>query len=366
MSRLTAVFITLFFPVWAVAQNLELLTGLNSQIDESSGLIYLEGRLITHNDSEGAAALYEFDSLTGNVTRQVEILNAVNTDWEDICYDDNYIYIGDFGNNNGNRTDLKIYRISRQAYLNHDNDAVPAEVISFNYSDQTDFTSAYLNNEYDAEAVIPLGDSLYIFTKNWVNQHTYVYPIPKIPGDYELIKTDSLDIGGMASGADICPETGRILLTAYTVLQPFVVSISGYDGNSFSQGTVEKINLQAPSGYSYQIEGVAAISPQLFYITSERNFLGNAGLYKLDFNTTGIFEIESEDIKLHPNPTSDYFHVSASQNITVHIYNAIGQKVKTHSSKRVDIKDLPVGSYVVEICGSSGQILSTQKIIIQR
>lgn len=366
MPRLTAVFIMLFFPVWVMAQNLELLTGLNNLIDESSGLIYLEGRLITHTDSEGEAALYEFDSLTGNVVRQVEILNSVNTDWEDICYDDDYIYIGDFGNNHGNRTDLKIYRISRSAYLNPDNDSVPAEVIAFHYSDQTDFTSAYLNTEYDAEAVIALGDSLYIFTKNWVNHRTYVYPIPKIPGDYELIKIDSLDIGGMASGADICPETGRILLTAYTFLQPFVVSISGYAGNAFSQGTVEIINLQAPAGYSHQIEGVAAITPHLFYITSEQSFTGNAGLYKLDFTSTGLDEIAQEEITLYPNPASDYFNVLASQNVTVHLYNSIGQKVKTVTSKRVDVSDLPVGSYIVEICGRRDQVLFTQKLIIRR
>lgn len=366
MPRLTAVFVFLFFPLWVMAQNLELLTGLHDQIDESSGLIYLEGRLITHNDSEGAATLYEFDSLSGNVTRQVEILNAVNHDWEAICYDDAYIYIGDFGNNHGNRTDLKIYRISRDDYLNPDSDAVPAEVISFHYSDQIDFTSAYLNHEYDAEAVVSLGDSLYIFTKNWVNQRTYIYPIPKIPGDYELIKTDSLDIGGMASGAEICYETGRILLTAYNIFQPFVVSISGYEGNSFSQGDVQIINLQAPAGYSYQIEGVAAISPNLFYITSEENFEGSSGLYKLDFNTTDIVEIENQQITIHPNPTSDYFNISTSQNVTVHIYNAMGQKVKTLQSKRVDVSDLPIGLHVVEICGSSGQILSTQKVIISQ
>ena len=356
----------LLFPSWIIAQNLELLTELHDQIDESSGLIYLDGRLITHNDSEGVASLYEIDSLTGNVIREVAILNATNHDWEDVCYDAEYIYIGDFGNNNGSRTDLKIYRIPRTDYLNTTNNAVHAEVISFHYGDQTNFTSTPLNTEYDAEAVISLGDSLYIFTKNWIHLTTSVYPIPKIPGEYELIKIDSLDSDGLITGADISQETGRILLSGYNGLQPFVVSIAEYANNSFSQGTVQKTNIDAPSGYSFQIEGIAVIAHDLFYLTSEENFLGNAGLYKLNFNTSALMESESEEISLYPNPASDSFQVLTSQNVVVHIYNAVGKKVKTTLSKRVNVSELPTGSYIVEICGSKGQILSNQKLLIQR
>ncbi len=92
--------------------------------------------MITHNDSGGEPKLYEVDTLTGNVTREVLIQNATNKDWEDICHDETYIYIGDFGNNNNYRTDLKIYRITIEDYLNRD--TVEADVIAFNYQDQTE------------------------------------------------------------------------------------------------------------------------------------------------------------------------------------------------------------------------------------
>ncbi|HZH86240.1 MAG TPA: T9SS type A sorting domain-containing protein [Brumimicrobium sp.] len=365
MIKLAAFSLVFLFPLTIIGQQLELLTDLNSSMNESSGLIYLEGRLITHNDSGGEPKLYELDSHTGNIVREVEVLNAVNKDWEDICYDDDYIYIGDFGNNTGSRTDLKIYRIPRQDYLDNNNSTVSAEVISFNYSDQIDFTIANLNTEYDAESIISLGDSLYIFTKNWVSNRTFVYPIPKTPDHYELIKIDSLDIGGLATGADICPETGRIILTAYTLFQPYIVILSDYSENLFSQGTVETINLQAPSGYSYQIEAVAVISENLFYITSEKNSTGNSGLYKLGFNTNGISEEQSEAISIYPNPTSDYFYVSTSQNTLVNIYNIIGEKVKSSTSKKIDIRELSAGIYAVEICESNSQVFSTQKLIIR-
>jgi hypothetical protein len=93
------------FPSLIYGQKITLLTALADSIKETSGLIYFDQKLITHNDSDGRPALYEIDSISGNVIRSVAVSNATNTHWEDICYDSTYLYIGDFGND-GSRTDL--------------------------------------------------------------------------------------------------------------------------------------------------------------------------------------------------------------------------------------------------------------------
>ena len=154
-------------------QQLTFLTILQDSIKETSGLIYLNQKLITLNDT-GEPALYEIDSISGEVFRKVIISNATNYDWEDICYDSTYIYIGDFGNV-GSRTDLKIYRLSISSYLTTLNDTVTVDTIQFSYSDQTDFTPAQFTTNYDAEALISYNDSLYIFTKNWGNYWQVTY-----------------------------------------------------------------------------------------------------------------------------------------------------------------------------------------------
>lgn len=374
MFRTTILAILLGFPLFTFGQQLELLTPLNESIQESSGLIFIEDRLITHNDSGGESELYEVDTLTGEIVRIVYVENANNKDWEDICHDETYIYIGDFGNNLNIRTDLKIYRISKEDYLNLD--TVAADFITFNYQDQTDFTPANMNAEYDAEAMISLGDSLYIFTKNWADNNTSVYPIPKSTfqndtGVHELIKLDTWEAQGLITGADICTTTGNILLSGYTTMHPFVVSISNYEHNAFFQGQVERITLQAPSGYSHQIEGVAAISPDLFYISAEKLAISNlptlhAGLYKLDFNTTTITEIENNFPPIYPNPTADYFHISSSEQTTIFIYNVLGQITHTDTSPKIDIRNFPIDSYIIKIYDNKHQLLSTQKLIIQR
>ena len=101
MKLLFSIFFMLALPILTCSQQITEITQLHNSIKETSGLIFLDQKLITHNDSGGEPALYEIDTVSGNITRKVFISNAGNTDWEDICNDSTYIYIGDFGNKIG-------------------------------------------------------------------------------------------------------------------------------------------------------------------------------------------------------------------------------------------------------------------------
>ena len=292
----------IFLPFMVVGQSLSLMTPLSDTVSESSSLIYINQKLITNNDSGGQPELYEIDSLSGNVIRTVAVANAENVDWEALCYDSNYIYIGDFGNNNGNRTDLKIYRISQNDYFNTLDNTVNAEVISFHYGDQTDFSSTPFQTNFDAEAFIALGDSLYIFTKNWGDNHTNIYPISKLPGNYELTETDNINTQGLVTGATYIPESGTILLSGYTLGSPFAFRISDFTNSAFSEGTLQPISFQVPTGYSYQIEGVTAINSTLIYFTSEAGFAGVSGLFKMHMGPNSIVELNEAASIIYPNP----------------------------------------------------------------
>ena len=127
---------------------------------------------------------------------------ANNNDWEDICFDSSYIYIADFGNNYGNRQDLVIYKVSIPDYLNTSDNTVVAEQINFSYSDQTTFQSNPYNSNFDAESIISFNDSLYIFTKNWVDNKSNVYSLTKNVGTYIASKVDSLDVQGLITAAE--------------------------------------------------------------------------------------------------------------------------------------------------------------------
>ncbi|WP_052958626.1 hypothetical protein [Maribacter thermophilus] len=233
-------------------------------IDESSGLIFFNGRLLTHNDSGNSAILYELDTLSLEIVRQVSILNVENNDWEAITQDENYIYIGDIGNNKGTRQNLAIYRITKEAYL--ESDKVTAENINFVYEGQEDFNDNGDSN-WDAEALVVIGEQLVIFTKQWQSNGTVAYAIPNVPGDHIATAIATLNDIGLVTDASYDIESNELYLLGYSsMLTPFLlkytdVSLSGIFNNP--EGDIDL-------GLSFvQTEGIVKLSDNEFFITSE-------------------------------------------------------------------------------------------------
>ncbi len=250
---------------------------LSSIISETSGLINFNNRIITHNDSGGEPELYEIDILTGDITRTVKVLDVENRDMEDIAQDDNFIYLCDIGNNSNNRTDQTIYKINKSEYLN--NDQVKAEKIMISYKEQTNFTKSNRSTNFDAEAVVNIGNSLFLFTKNWGDLKTTVYNIPKAKGNYVLSKIDSYNINGLITGAAFNKKEKTVLLTGYSNFTPFVVKLSDFSQNNPLDGKVEKKTINVNG--SFQIEGIASNPDGSYYISAEEQSGLSAILYKL-------------------------------------------------------------------------------------
>ena len=150
----------LLLPFFAACQtvNLRVVCPLPTETKESSGLVIESpNRFWTHNDSGDKARLYQFDS-TGILRRTVVVKKADNVDWEDIALDAERrnFYIGDFGNNGQNRTDLTIYKIPipQSATTFFQTDTVIAEKIAFSYPDQLNFPPVDSSKYFDAEAFI--------------------------------------------------------------------------------------------------------------------------------------------------------------------------------------------------------------------
>ena len=93
------------------------ITDLPKSVQETSGLIFFDKQLWTINDSGNKPEIYQLDTSNGNVVRKIVISNSVNKDWESITQDEENVYIGDFGNNSGNRKDLCILKIPKSEIL---------------------------------------------------------------------------------------------------------------------------------------------------------------------------------------------------------------------------------------------------------
>lgn len=250
-----------------VALTPALKSNLALELQENSGLIYWNNHIWTHNDGGNTTELFEIDTL-GNILRRVNIQNAVNVDWEDITQDDNYVYVGDFGNNaSGNRQDLTIYRVAKADLLA--GNTVTASVIQFSYANQTDFTAVPANTtDFDCEAMIQYNGNLYLFTKRWTSLGTSVYEIPATPGSWSArLVTTSTAPAGLVTGADISAPQRSIILCGYTSSGArFLYFIYDFTGTDFFGGNERYVTMNNIG----QTEGIAFKNPEYVFVSRER------------------------------------------------------------------------------------------------
>ena len=236
---------------------------LGDSLRETSGLITFNNLLWTHNDDHDTN-IYGLDS-KGKIQKQIQLEKVVNTDWEEISQDSSYIYIGDFGNNyQGNRKDLHILRVEKKSFLL---DQPVIDTIAFSYSNQTDFSVQKPNStDFDCEAFVVSQDSIYLFSKQWSQNKSSIYVLPKTPGTYVAQLKETLNVEGLVTGATLTPKN-EIVLCGYTKkLRPFLYLISDLKNFNFPVANQRKIKLSLSF---HQIEGIATFDGKLFYLTNE-------------------------------------------------------------------------------------------------
>ncbi len=348
------------------AQDLSLVALLPTSINESSGLIHLNGKLITHLDSDNPNALFEIDTTDGTIIRTVYITNASNIDWEDICYDDDFIYIGDFGNNSGSRTNLRIYKVAILDYLTSTNDSILADTLSYSYSNQVDFTSGSNNTNFDAEAMISFGDSLYIFSKNWLNNTCDIYALSKNPGNSSIAKIDSFNSEGLITGASYLNSSNELFLCGYGPPIPFVIQINNFTGFPLSANQINHQMVQVPTGSSVQIEAITHKDSETLYISSESSVLGSSALFTLQKSSlVGLHDIQKSIRTLYPNPSTSILHVDKHIDEYIELYNAGGQLISSTFKSSFSTTFLDPGFYQVLIRDSKHHIISRKSLIIK-
>ena len=240
---------------------------LPQDLKETSGLVFWRNSLWTHNDSGGDPVIFRVDTATGNILQKITLKGATNRDWEDITHDDQYIYVGDFGNNSGNRKDLKIYKLNKDDVPESGDASVDAGKIRFSFSDQLSFDNDNREHDYDCESMISYNDNLYLFSKNWIDGKTRLYRLPKDPGDHVAELLDSLDVDGLVTAADINPRGDRIALLGYRNFYPFIVLIKDFAGEGLLQGEVHKLDFPFEGGV--QTEGIAFTDSTRLMISCE-------------------------------------------------------------------------------------------------
>lgn len=198
-------------------------------IDESSGIVASRttpGMYWTHNDSGDGPFLYAFDD-RGHSRGVWRVTGAAAYDWEDIAAGPgptagtNYLYIGDIGDNGGNRSQIIVYRVPEPLITGAEEGrkksnaqlTEAAEVLRLRYPD----------GKHNAETLMvhPVTGKIYIVTKiEFGNPGVYEADPPQSSaGVITLTRVAELSVptlfGGMITGGDISPDGLRVALCDY-------------------------------------------------------------------------------------------------------------------------------------------------------
>ena len=352
---------------------------LDSNLTETSGLIMWNNQLWTHNDSQDTN-IYSLDTINGDLIQSYPLTGTFNNDWEEISQDEEYIYIGDFGNNsNGNRKDMNILRVNKNSLLIG---GASIDTINFSYSNQTDLMPTGSNNtDFDCEAFIVTKDSIFLFSKQWITNKTSVYSLPKTPGTYIARLKSTYDVQGLITGATYLEPKNIIALTGYSnLLQPFIYLLYDFSGSDYFGGNKRKIDISIPF---HQVEGIVTTNGLKYYISNElftqppystvpqklHIIYLNAYLENYFYPLiTSIPEINLDDnFVIYPVPSSNLITIKTNNDLSQESYiltNQLGQAVLngklSNENPSINISSLSNGLYMLKI-GRSEQSFKVLK-----
>ncbi|MEM7162776.1 MAG: hypothetical protein AAF487_10105 [Bacteroidota bacterium] len=251
------------------------ISDLPIDIDESSGLQKTGNNSFwSHNDTDSDPLIFNLDA-SGNFLEEIVLQGVSHVDLEDLAYDGEiFFYVGDFGNNLNDRTDLKIYRIPNPDLLS---DFANPEVINFTLSDQTEFPPTENEQNFDIEAMFYFGGNLHLFSRNRSNPFDGIikhYRLNPEPGNQvaELVNSTFGNLSSNHSSitaADVNESGSRIALLSNSSVFIF----RNFDGDNFFGGdlTYNFFNTTKPR------EGIAFIDNCKVRISQEADDFGNLG-----------------------------------------------------------------------------------------
>ncbi len=272
MHRLVGL-LTLLLPAFVYAQTSY---KLPIELSEISGLEkWNDSTLIAINDGGNKPILYVLN-LSGQIIREITV-NATNVDWEAMASDENYLYIGDFGNNMNERKDLCLYRIAKQDLVK--DSLVNAEKMSFRYQEQTNFPPSEKQRYFDAEAMTFFEGQLWIFTKNSTKPFdgiSYLYTVQfEANANKTIKKTAEIKLNKTSYLKDAitsaCTVGNHIVLSTY---------------NRLILMTFPKEGIHMENLYYYphiqQVEACVYLGQNQYFLSNEKNkYLGPAKFIKL-------------------------------------------------------------------------------------
>lgn len=359
IKNLTYQLLTFLYFHAGFAQNIPLQTigQLDNAIHECSGIELLpSGHIAMINDSGNHPDVF-FTTRDGQIVHKTCLMKTTNKDWEEIAYANGNLYIGDFGNNDNDRRDLKIYIYGVEG----EDSVFYRGQISFQYADQKNFPPPYSGRNYDMEAMVVMNDSLFLFSKNRTRPftgYTYQYGMPAQPGNYTLSRIDSFKTGVgkeeffWIAGADYNPPTNTLALLGYDKVWLF----SHFSGSHFFKGEHQTFGFESLT----QKESICFLDNETLIITDEKNFFGGGNIYLAKIPRIATSD-SSMQVEVPQQEFADSIEVlfakTPKDKILWEIFSSSGKRVLAGNADHVSPQDpliistegIPAGGYVLNV-----------------
>lgn len=224
----------------------------------------------TLNDSGNSTAVFAIDE-KGNLIRPtwvkkydgINIVDAVNIDWEAMTYDsDGNIVIADAGNNFNYRTDLALYKIAEPNPYLANKQGIIAKY-PFRYPDQKKYPDENDMN-YDCEAIFNFKGKIHLITKNRTGTVAKLYRFNELkPWQINVPeKIDEFDFKSMVTDVAISEDESKLLILTYDYIWLFEIDKNQYNPFNTEKIYSKKINLG-------QCEGIDFTDSENFIVSNE-------------------------------------------------------------------------------------------------
>lgn len=240
-----------------------------AKLRETSGMVASRqnaGILWMHNDSGASAELFAMTE-SGETVASYRVTGAAARDWEDIALGpgpeagQDYLYIGDIGDNRAKRPTITLYRIPEPNVASRDPSSVartaPARALHLSYPD----------GPHDAETLLvdPLTGDIYIITKRDLLSIVYRASPPHSTAERILLERVALMPWGLAVGGDISADGLLILVRGYSSASVFKRPSAGPLWQAFLEPSTLVPLQQEPQGEAicFNAQGTG------YYTTSE-------------------------------------------------------------------------------------------------
>lgn len=245
---------------------------LSQELKETSGLYCPNvDSAYTINDSGNNPVIYNID-YAGRIQKKISV-DTKNSDWEALTGDSDFFYIGDVGNNNGQRKFVQVHVVPNQSSNSENN----ASTLKLSYINNVINKNKYLDHDFDAEALISLDDNLLLFSKSWNTGTLFIYQLNKTE-PIQLLEhvAEIKGLPGFVTGGDFDSKNNRFILVGYKLnrMKSFTPFITILNKDLSLQTYFELLDYD-------QVEGVCVTPNGEVWFTQEGSFFTNHKLVKL-------------------------------------------------------------------------------------